>query len=161
MNSRNQRVMAKKLAEWCDTSKPLSVVDVGSYDVNGTLRSCVPKHWAYLGVDRVSGPNVDLVMPYEYYIPLQSDYADVVISTSCFQYVRNPFQLMTAIKDVLVPDGVAIICAPREEKEGLMGLPAELCPDGDPSFDCWRFLRGGMTALLEDSDFIVKEVFYD
>jgi len=161
MNTRVQNMMSNKLAQWCDTSKVQCAVDVGSYDINGTMRSVVPTCWEYIGVDRISGPNVDIVMPSDYFIPVSSSYADVVISVSCFQYVRNPFKLMMEIGAKLSPGGTVIVCVPREEKEGLIGLPPELCPDGDTSFDCWRVLKGGMTALLEDSGFSVKEVFYD
>lgn len=158
MNHYNQKTMAKKIRTWCDVDALQTVIDVGSYDVNGTLESAVPEHWTYIGVDRVDGPNVDVVMPDDYTIPVE--FADVIISASCFQYVRNPFKLMQEINDTLPTGGVVIICAPREEKEGLMGLPAELSPNNDTEFDCWRYLEGGMTALLEDSGFEVLEVSY-
>jgi hypothetical protein len=152
-------MMANKLEEWCDVDASLLVVDIGSYNINGTLKDIVPESWSYWGLDRVSGPNVDMVMCEDYFIPLKN--IDVVISSSCFQYVRNPFKLMQSIANALVTSGVVIVCAPREEKEGLIGLPANLCPDGNEGFDCWRFLKGGMTALLSDSGLEVMEIFYD
>lgn len=156
MNPRNVSMMSKKIRRWCEVEHSSIVVDVGSYDVNGTLRPAIPDRWTYIGVDRIAGPNVDAVMPDDYTIPYE--FADVIISSSCFQYVRNPFKLMQEINDTLPTGGIVIICAPRIEAEGLMGLPAELCPDGDPNFDCWRYLKGGMTALLEDSGFDVLDV---
>lgn len=159
MNPRNVNMMSKKIREWCKVEHDSLVVDVGSYDVNGTLRPAIPDRWTYIGVDRVDGPNVDLVMPDDYNIPI--DRADVIISASCFQYVRNPFKLMDEIYLTLTPGGIVIICAPRKETEGLMGLPAELSPNNDTGFDCWRYMKGGMTALLEDSGLEVLEVFYD
>jgi SAM-dependent methyltransferase len=159
MNPRNQRIMSQKIREWCEVEHNSIVIDVGAYDVNGTLRPAIPDRWTYIGVDRVDGPNVDVVMPDDYTIPVE--FADVIISASCFQYVRNPFKLMQEINDKLPTGGVVIICAPRKETEGLMGLPAELSPNLDTGFDCWRYLKGGMEALLEDSGFDVLEVSYD
>ena len=43
-----------------------SVLDVGSYDVNGTYRPLFPAGWDYLGVDIEKGPNVDLVVAGEH-----------------------------------------------------------------------------------------------
>ena len=156
MNPRNIGMMSKKIRQWCDVDHDSIVIDVGAYDVNGNLRPAIPDRWTYIGVDRVTGPNVDTVMPDDYTIPYE--FADVIISTSCFQYVRNPFKLMQEINDTLPTGGIVIICAGRIEAEGMIGLPDELCPDGDPSFDCWRYLKGGMTALLEDSGFDVLDV---
>lgn len=158
MNKHNQRMMKKKLLQWTDFGEFRAVVDVGSYDVNGSFREIMPSGWRYIGVDRVPGPNVDVVMPLDYEIPLLD--VGIVVSASCFQYVRNPFKLMKSIEEILVPSGLVIVCAPKDEKEGLIGLPAELCPNGDPTFDCWRFLKDGMRALMEDSDLEVLEVFY-
>ena len=158
MNPHSLKIMSQKVRQWGDENKSLEVIDVGSYDVNGTLRPAIPDRWTYIGVDRVDGPNVDLVMPDDYTIPVE--FADMIISASCFQYVRNPFELMMEIHDTLPTGGIVIVCAPKNEIEGLMGLPAELSPNNDTEFDCWRYLKGGMTALLEDSNFEVLEVFY-
>ena len=158
MNPRNQNIMSKKIQQWCDVNHNSIVLDIGSYDVNGTLRLTIPDNWTYIGVDRVDGPNVDLVMPDDYTIPVE--FADVIVSVSCFQYVRNPFKLMQEIVDTLPSGGIVIICAPRKEEEGTMGLPSELSPNNDIEFDCWRYLKDGMTALLEDCGFEVLQVSY-
>ena len=136
----------------------LEVVDVGSYDVNGTFKDIMLPSWKYTGVDRVPGPNVDEVMVGDYEFPSLS--ADLVISGSCFQYVGNPFKLMAAIYGIIKPGGIVVVYAPRDESEGLIGLPPELCPDGNTAFDCWRFCLNGMEAVLEEAGFTVEKVFY-
>ncbi len=138
----------------------LKVIDLGSYDVNGTLKDIVPEAWEYCGLDRVSGPNVDSVMGADYIIPFPPSTADLVISSSCFQYVRNPFRLMKSINETVKQKGMIFICAPRNETDGLIGLPPEKCPDNKEQFDCWRFLPDGMTALLEDSGFQSLKTYY-
>lgn len=133
------------------------VIDVGSFDVNGTLRDLFD-NGDYVGVDRVAGPNVDFVMPSDYEISVTG--ADLLVSVCCLQYVRNPFNLVAEAYRCLNQGGYTVWCAPRHEGDGLLGLPAELCPDGDPSFDCWRFLIGGMRELLVASGFEVLDVHY-
>jgi hypothetical protein len=41
---------------------PVAILDVGSYDVNGTLRPYAPAGCRYLGVDQATGPGVDQVL---------------------------------------------------------------------------------------------------
>ena len=44
-----------------DDFEKLSVIDVGSYDMNGSIKKLIPEN-NYTGVDIMKGPNVDLVM---------------------------------------------------------------------------------------------------
>ena len=139
---------------------PMVVVDVGSYDVNGSFKKLMPPAWKYLGVDRVPGPNVDVVTNDEFRIPSIDNSTDIILSSSCLQYVRNPFKLIGSAYKVLKPGGMVFLCAARNEREGLISLPKELCPNEDEGFDCWRFLKDGMQSLLEESGFYVIDVYY-
>ena len=63
-----------------DTRAP-DVIDVGSQDVNGSYRPLFAKPgWRYRGIDMTAGPNVDIVMPDPYELPLSSRSVDLVIS---------------------------------------------------------------------------------
>jgi SAM-dependent methyltransferase len=126
MDKSSYREMKKNIDYWYKEPKELTVVDVGSYDVNG----------------------------------LPPKTADVIISGSCFQYVRNPFKLMKEMAVCLKPSGMAFICAARGERDGLISLPPELCPEGDTEFDCWRFLPRGMESLMEESGLQVIKTYY-
>lgn len=118
------------------SSKSL-VMDLGSYDVNGNFKdlfSC-----DYVGVDIDDGPNVDVVMPSEYVIPIRDNYFDLLISGSCFEHCRNPFKLMKEAVRVLKPDGLVIVMVPYF-------ITIHKYP-----IDCWRFLPDGMNSLFEES----------
>lgn len=141
-------------------SDDMNVMDLGSYDVNGTLRSVLPEEWQYIGVDRVEGPNVDKLVSCDYNLPVYEESIDIVVSSSCLQYVRNPFKMMDSIYKCLRPGGMVILCAAATERPGLISLPKGECPNQDPEFDCWRILKDGMEALLHDSGFNVEEVYY-
>jgi SAM-dependent methyltransferase len=159
MDKSSYREMKKNIDYWYKEPKELTVVDVGSYDVNGSYRE-IFTDWEYIGIDIVEGPNVDKVMRFPYKIPLPPKTADVIISGSCFQYVRNPFKLMKEMAVCLKPSGMAFICAARGERDGLISLPPELCPEGDTEFDCWRFLPRGMESLMEESGLQVIKTYY-
>ena len=145
--------------KWYNPEMPMKVLDVGSYDVNGTVKEVLPKHWEYLGMDIVPGPNVDIVVNNKTF-PITTESMDLVISTSCFQYVTNPFRLAKSLYKCLRPGGMIFICAAHNERDGLIGLPKELCPNEDTTFDCWRFLKDGMRAVLEEAEFTVEDVYY-
>ncbi len=162
MDRESLREMRRNLNQWYadDLEKEFTIVDIGSYDVNGTYKKIVPPAWKYIGLDRIKGPNVDKVMLSDYVLPIPPNSVDVFISGSCFHYVRNPFRLMREIKMCLKPEGMVFICAAHTESEGLISLPEELCPNQDASFDCWRFLKDGMAAVIDDADLIIIQTYY-
>ncbi len=137
------------------------VLDVGSYDINGSLKNVIPVAWTYIGLDRVPGPNVDVVAEEGKPFPIGAGSVGLVVSSSCFQYVKNPFELTRQLYACLKPGGMIYITAAYTEKEGLLSLPPELCPNEDIRFDCWRFYKDGMRAVLEEAGFTVEDVAYD
>jgi SAM-dependent methyltransferase len=60
------------------------ILDVGSYDVNGTMKPIFEKG-QYVGLDMEEGPNVDIV-GVSHDIPFEKDEFDIVISSSCFEH---------------------------------------------------------------------------
>lgn len=150
--------------------RSLRVLDVGSYDVKRMMRRLMPEcggtHssgkplWEYVGYDIVPGPNVDVVGKAENVLPFEQESIDLVMSISCFQYVENPFTLMEALARLLKRGGYAIICASHNERTGLISLPEELCPNKDTEFDCWRFKKYGMRAMLAQAGLEVIDTYY-
>jgi hypothetical protein len=51
-------------------SSCLTIVDIGSQDVNGSLRSVAP-HNNYIGIDFVKGKGVNLIIEDPYLLPSQ------------------------------------------------------------------------------------------
>ena len=64
------------------------VVEIGSQIVNGSLREVCPKHYTYVGLDYTAADGVDIVLEDEYKFPLQDNYADFVITSSCFEHAE-------------------------------------------------------------------------
>lgn len=61
------------------------VLEIGSYDVNGTIRDIIGACESYLGVDLVDGPGVDLVS-FGHELELESESFDLTLSAECFEH---------------------------------------------------------------------------
>jgi SAM-dependent methyltransferase len=132
--------MSKRLQEHCADLELLqiTVLDIGSLDVNGTYRPLMAPDWSYIGADLRAGPNVDVCMPGEYELPLESDSVDLIISGQCLEHCRNPFRLVAEATRVLKPGGLMLLVAPFlffEHREPV---------------DCFRFLPDGMRAIFDE-----------
>lgn len=111
------------------------VLDVGSRDVNGTVRAYCPT--PYFGIDIVPGPGVDQVYDGDT-IPFPAESFPTVICTEVFEHARRPWVLAEEILRVLRPGGIALITARGN------GFPAHNYPD------YWRFMRDALSDLFMD-----------
>ena len=65
-----------------------SVVEIGSQNVNGSLRDVCPTRFNYLGLDFQEGYGVDVVLDDPYVLPLPDESADIVVASSCFEHAE-------------------------------------------------------------------------
>ena len=94
----------------------LRVLEVGSYDVNGTNRK-VFAGATYTGADLCTGPGVDIVCS-GHEVSLSDGSVDVALSTECFEH--NPYWRETFLNmhRMTARDGVVIVtCAGRGRLE--------------------------------------------
>lgn len=68
--------------------KHIDILEVGSYDVNGSIRNIFPFCNDYLGVDLAEGPNVDFVLDGDQIDTLNRKF-DLIISCECFEHAKN------------------------------------------------------------------------
>lgn len=115
---------------------PAKIVEIGSQDVNGSLRSAAPKNFEYLGVDFVAGKGVDLVLQDPYVLPLSSESADIVLSSSCFEHSEMFWLVFLEIMRILKPHGLFYLNAPSNGS--FHRYPV----------DCWRFYPDSGRALV-------------
>lgn len=64
------------------------VLDVGSYDVNGTYEDIFSD---YTGLDIVDGPNVDIVSTELYRFPVGDNAYDVVVTGNTLEHVEDMY----------------------------------------------------------------------
>jgi SAM-dependent methyltransferase len=112
-----------------------SVIDIGSMDVNGTLRDWCPAGAKYTGVDIAAGKGVDVVIESTWRLPFENDSFDLAVSSSCFEH--DPLFWVTFLETlrVLKPGGYAYLNVPSNGKY-----------HAHP-FDCWRFYPDSGLAL--------------
>ncbi len=127
----------------------LSILDLGSYDVNGSYREYFEVYsWRYRGIDMVVGENVDIVLqdPYNWR-EISSGSADVLISGQAFEHIEFFWLTMLEIARVLKPGGLCCLIAPS-------GGPEHRYP-----VDCWRFYPDGFAALARFASLEVSEIY--
>lgn len=123
--------------------KVLRILDVGSYDVNGTYRAIFnfPK-WEYVGLDLEQGPNVDCVAISEYCFGLPDNSFDVVVSGNTVEHVKDIFLWINELARVVKPEG--LICVVSPTKADYHPFPV----------DCWRIMHDGMRFLFEKANLL-------
>jgi SAM-dependent methyltransferase len=93
------------------------MLEIGSYDVNGSIRSIFDTAGTYVGVDLVAGPGVDVVA-FGHEVSHSDGTYQVTVSGECFEhdpYWRETFQNMVRMTE---PGGlVAFTCASRGRPE--------------------------------------------
>jgi SAM-dependent methyltransferase len=119
-----------------------AVVDMGSYDVNGTY--CSLFTGKYVGVDIIPGPNVDVIVGSDEWLALEP--VDAVISGQTIEHVADIPEFMADISSVLKPGGILCIIAPSEG------------PGHDYPIWVGNFPPGRMRQTVEDGGFEVKTI---
>lgn len=112
-------------------------VDIGSQDVNGSLRQVAPECISYCGIDFAPGKGVDLVMNDPYTLPLPDQCADVVVTSSCFEHSEMFWLTFLEAMRILRPEGLLYLNVPANG-------PFHRYP-----VDCWRFYPDSGHALVK------------
>jgi len=116
---------------------PIKVLDVGSYDVNGSYKQFFDEQrFIYTGLDMVEGPNVDIVPKHIYrWVEIESGSFDVAISGQTLEHVEFFWITAAEMVRVLRNKGLLCIIVPK-------GFERHRHP-----VDCYRFDADGMVAL--------------
>ena len=119
-----------------EEGQKIVVADIGSQDVNGSLKSVLPSGFDYVGVDFVEGKGVDVVITDPYKLPFPDGSFDVVLSSSCFEHAEMFWLVFLEIMRVLKPHGLFYLNAPSNG--AFHRWPV----------DCWRFYPDSGNALI-------------
>lgn len=113
-----------------------NIIEIGSQNVNGSLRDIFPPGIEYTGVDFVDGKGVDVKLDDPYKLPFEDNSADMIISSSVFEHSEMFWLLHMEIMRVLKPHGLFYLNVPS---------------NGDVHrwpVDCWRFYADSGKALV-------------
>jgi hypothetical protein len=149
MHETSMERMKEFVEKYLDVNKKLRILDVGSYDVNGTYKDLFDNpNWKYTGLDIEKGPNVDVVTKGVYDWDLNEKF-NVVISGQCIEHVEDLKEWSKEFNKILKENGLVCVIGPNNYF-GEHRYPV----------DCWRIFPDGMKFLLEKvCDFKVIECF--
>jgi len=97
-----------------------AVVDIGAYDVNGSGRTQFTSPKAYVGVDLIAGPGVDVVVSGHEYDSARHGQGPFDIAVSFEMFEHNPYWLETFVNMLRItrPGGMILFtCASRGRRE--------------------------------------------
>lgn len=126
-----------------------SVLEVGSYNVNGSPREVLEpmKPGSYLGVDSQPGPCVDKVVAADDLVrEFGEERFDVVVSTEMLEHVRDWRKIVSQLKAVLKLGGLLLVTTRSP------GFPYHAYPE-----DHWRFTLEDFRKIFFDMDILELE----
>jgi len=112
-----------------------SVLDVGSYNVNGTLKPLFFEElWDYVGMDNEAGTNVDVVR-HTIDFPFADNRFDVAVTTSALEHDSTFWLSIFEMARVVKPGGWVYLCAPSQGAYNAYPI------------DCYRFFEDAWRAF--------------
>jgi SAM-dependent methyltransferase len=114
-----------------------AILDIGSMDVNGSLRDFRPQGSPYIGVDLATGNGVEVVAATNATLPFAGDAFDIVVSTSCFEHDAMFWLTFLEMCRVLKAGGYLYLNTPS--KGAYHQFP----------IDVWRFFPDAGMALRD------------
>jgi SAM-dependent methyltransferase len=112
------------------------VVEIGSQDVNGSIRTVCPPRFDYVGVDFCEAKGVDIVITDPYHLPFDDESVDIFVSSSCFEHSEFFWLVFMEVMRCLKPRGLFYLNAPSTGQ--FHRYPV----------DCWRFYPDSGMALV-------------
>lgn len=121
-----------------------TILEIGSYDVNGSLRSMQPVGSTWTGVDIEAGPGVDQVVEIGVPLPFQNNTFDIVIATSVFEHDPSFWKTLSDMARLVKDSGYIFISAPSN------GIVHRF------PLDCFRFYPDASISFLNIIDDVKK-----
>lgn len=97
---------------YADVFDEARILEIGSGDVNGSLRGCAPYGCHYTGADLAAGPGVDVVLDDPYSYPFEPDSFDAIVSSSCLEHDPMFWLSFSEMCRVLRPGGFIYVNVP-------------------------------------------------
>jgi SAM-dependent methyltransferase len=112
------------------------LIEIGSQDVNGSLRSVATSTIEYIGLDFAEAKGVDMVLQDPYELPFEDESIDFCVTSSCYEHSEMFWLSFNEVLRVLKPSGLFY-----------MNVPSNGIFHQYP-VDCWRFYPDAGKALV-------------
>lgn len=113
------------------------ILEIGSMNVNGSLRDFCPEGAPYVGIDLQRGAGVDVVVHRISQLPFAAEVFDIVVTSSCFEHDAMFWVTFLEICRVLKPGGYLYVNAPSRGEYHRFPI------------DAWRFFPDAGLALRD------------
>lgn len=126
------------------------IIELGSQDVNGTLRDHCPAGATYVGIDMEPGKGVDLVVGAGEPLPIEAGSVDVAVTSSAFEHDVCFWETFLELVRVLKPGGLLYVNAPSNH--AFHRYPVDcwrFYPDAGHALALWATRRGMEVELVE------------
>lgn len=137
----------KNLSE--EEVKGKRVLEVGSMNVNGSVRGIIAVHKPseYIGIDMEAGPGVDIVCRAEKLVErFGKESFDIVVSTCLLEHVRDWQSVVSNIKQVCKKNGLILLIVPA------------IWPFHAFPHDYWRYRESDIKEIFSDCEIVKIEV---
>lgn len=112
--------MTRQILQWCKVvrdnfvKEPGRVLEVGSLNVNGTVRDVFqPMASEYIGIDMTEGKGVDIVMnAHDLLDKFGPESFDIVICSETLEHDNKPWVTVPQLHALLKPAGILIVTTP-------------------------------------------------
>jgi SAM-dependent methyltransferase len=126
------------------------ILEIGSMNINGSLRDFCPGGSRYVGADLSVGPGVDVVVGQTSDLPFAADTFDAVVSSSCFEHDGMFWVTFLEICRVLKQGGYLYINAPSRGVYHRYPIDAwRFFPDSGIALCGWAKANNHAMNLLE------------
>jgi hypothetical protein len=131
------------------------VIEVGSYNVNGSVRTLFDGCATYLGIDHTEGPGVDRVADAETLV--QQGWVpgvwDCVVSTEMLEHADRPWRAVEQMAIILKQHGSLLLTCRGFDERGSHGYH-------NPP-DQWRFYGTAVKTMVHDAGLVIRELLAD
>ena len=143
-------------------NKKISVLELGSYNVNGSIRTIFDNTNEYIGLDLIEGPGVDIVYDGKH-ISINQEF-DLCISCECFEHNPNYFENFLKMIQLAKKDGVVVFtCATIGRSEH--GTTESDMASSPGSMEKWNYYKNlkknDFTKKVNLSKFFYKFLFFE
>jgi SAM-dependent methyltransferase len=126
------------------------ILEIGSRDINGTLRSVAPKGYYYLGADQEVGQGVDVVVSPHHDFPIAEQSIDCVLASSVFEHDAFFWETFIRAAQLLKNGGYLYINSPSNG--WVHRYPADywrFYPDSGLALERWGRRAGVIITMVE------------
>lgn len=132
------------------SAEETTVVELGSAAVNGSIRPCAPKSFAYFGLDIINGDSVNVIIDDSLQLPVKDNSVDIILCSSLSEHTTAFWEVFLQCCRALKPGGLLYVNAPSNGFVHRYPIDAwRFYPDAGSALAAWARYSGVEISLVE------------